>query len=104
MAYDHDTREMQRLREEKARMEGQLAAHRQLLLRDPEFLDTLRAQAWLARDRSRVRLGEDGQSLLFPDEWPEGVDPSAYAERFLDRHQERAALTARLRELDDGDD
>ena len=94
-------REHQRLLIEAARLQARLEAHRDLLLGDPEFMEAMRARAWLRADRARVQLGADGQSVVCPDEWPEGIDPRAYATRYLETRERRAELASAMHDLEE---
>lgn len=97
MAHKND---LARAREEAAYLRGRLQSIRDRLMGDPEFLDAMRAHAWLRHDRSRVALGDDGSSLVCPDEWPTGVDATAYVDRYLETQDERSRLLAELERLD----
>ena len=92
--------EYQDLLVEVAQLRGAMEAHKDLLLRDPEFMEALRARAWLRADRSRVRLDAGGTSVECPDGWPVGIDPRAYATRFLETRQRREELSSAIDDLE----
>jgi hypothetical protein len=83
---------------ERARAE--LDALRRQALADAELVDAVRARAWMRHDRSRVRLG-DGDAILLPDGWPDGVDADEYVWRQVQNETRRAALLEELAALDD---
>lgn len=74
------------------------AIHRQALA-DAELVEAMRLRAWLRYDRRHVRLGE-GDTILMPDGWPEGVDGEAYVLRQLEASSRRAALLVELTTLE----
>lgn len=83
-----------------ARAEAELSALRRQALGDTALVEALRARAWVRAAPSRCRLGE-GDAILTPDGWPDGVDPDTYVWRQVENGARRAALMEELAALDD---